>query len=80
MNETDRGSARDAQLIDALCTCAEIGRDKTLTHNEVAARCDDRQIWLLAGIRADAWDEGHRDVCHDCNCPAAANPYRQDTP
>ena len=30
----------------------------------------------LAAVRAEAWDEGHRDVCNDCCCRPGINPYR----
>jgi hypothetical protein len=29
-----------------------------------------------AARMARAWEQGHRDVCTDCNCPASRNPYR----
>ena len=29
----------------------------------------------LREAQAKAWDEGHRDVCHDCCC-RDTNPYR----
>ena len=30
----------------------------------------------LLPVLADVWDEGHRDVCTDCNCRPESNPYR----
>jgi hypothetical protein len=35
---------------------------------------------MLRGLMAQAWDEGHRDVCTDCNCPPEHNPYRDPAP
>ena len=34
------------------------------------------QAKALRPVLADVWDEGHRDVCTDCNCRSENNPYR----
>lgn len=37
-------------------------------------RMDTAQLGDLGDVE-QAWWDGHRDVCTDCNCPADANPH-----
>lgn len=32
-------------------------------------------VRIVNGEKAEAWDEGHRDVCNDCCCRPDENPY-----
>jgi len=71
-------AAREELIADlrARVSHAIAERDVALTAAAVSRAMVDEQA--IREAQARAWEDGHRDVCTDCNCPPERNPHTLD--